>query len=154
MASTKWDALSPLQVGRYGEYYAKMEFASYGFEVYTSEVDVHGVGFVVKHPDGNIYYEVQVKTVRDWNKNPNIAKSKMKALAQNRLVCLIHIVGNNLPKVYLIPATAWGNPSSGILADNDYINKKSSAEWTIRISKKYKTELDLYEIEKIIPNIK
>jgi hypothetical protein len=40
--------LTGLQLGRYAEYYAKMEFASYGFEVYTSEVDDHGVDFVVK----------------------------------------------------------------------------------------------------------
>lgn len=37
MPDTNWSKLNKLQLGRYAEYYAKMEFASYGFEVYTSE---------------------------------------------------------------------------------------------------------------------
>ena len=38
MPNLNWSKLTGLQLGRYAEYYAKMEFASYGFEVYTSEV--------------------------------------------------------------------------------------------------------------------
>ena len=48
MTNTNWSKLNKLQIGRYGEYFAMMEFASYGFEVYTSEVDDHGINFVVK----------------------------------------------------------------------------------------------------------
>ena len=55
-----------MQLGRYGEYYAKMEFTSYGFDVYTSEVDDHGIDFIAKGKDDN-YYEVQVKSVRNDN---------------------------------------------------------------------------------------
>ncbi|MBP1615460.1 MAG: hypothetical protein H6Q13_2908, partial [Bacteroidetes bacterium] len=55
--------LNKLQLGRYAEYYAKMEFASYGFEVYTSEVDDHGIDFIVKSKDGS-FFEIQVKSVR------------------------------------------------------------------------------------------
>ena len=65
MPSTNWSKLSPLQLGRYAEYYAKMEFASYGFEVYTSEVDDHGVDFIAKNPHNNQFYEVQVKSIRN-----------------------------------------------------------------------------------------
>ena len=43
MLNMNWSRLSRLQIGRYAEYYAKMEFASYGFDVYTSEVDDYGV---------------------------------------------------------------------------------------------------------------
>ena len=32
MPKTNWSELSPLQLGRYAEYYAKMEFTSYGFD--------------------------------------------------------------------------------------------------------------------------
>lgn len=56
MPKMKWFELTPLQLGRYAEYYAKMEFASYGFEVYTSEVDDHGVDFIVKYPGTSIFY--------------------------------------------------------------------------------------------------
>ena len=50
MPNTSWSKLNHLQLGRYAEYYAKMEFASYGFEVYASEVDHHGVDFITKQP--------------------------------------------------------------------------------------------------------
>ena len=52
MPNTKWSELSAMQLGRYAEYYAKMEFTSYGFDVYTSEVDDHGVDFIAKSKDG------------------------------------------------------------------------------------------------------
>ena len=50
MPNTNWSKLSHLQLGRYAEYYAKMEFVSYGYDVYTSEVDDHGVDFVARNP--------------------------------------------------------------------------------------------------------
>ena len=65
MPNTNWSELSHLQLGRYAEYYAKMEFASYGYDVYTSEVDDHGVDFVARNPDDDQYYEIQVKAVRN-----------------------------------------------------------------------------------------
>lgn len=48
MPNKKRSELNGLQLGRYGEYFAKMELASYGFDVYTSEVDDHGIDFVVR----------------------------------------------------------------------------------------------------------
>lgn len=48
MPNTEWNKLNPLQPGKYGEYFEKMEFASYGLEAYTTEVDDHGVDFIVK----------------------------------------------------------------------------------------------------------
>ena len=65
MPNTQWSSLSRLQLGRYAEYYAKMEFASYGYDVYSSEVDDHGVDFIAKSPKDHQYYEVQVKSSRN-----------------------------------------------------------------------------------------
>lgn len=48
MPSLNWNALNNLQLGKYAEYYAKMELSSYGFDVYSSEVDDHGIDFIVK----------------------------------------------------------------------------------------------------------
>ena len=56
MPSLIWSKLNHLQRGRYAEYYAKMEFTSYGYEVYTSEVDDHGVDFVAKHPKSEHFF--------------------------------------------------------------------------------------------------
>lgn len=67
--NTDWEKLSPLQLGQFGDYYTKMEFASYGYEVYTSEVDDHGVDFIAKDKDTGIFYEVQVKSLYKSNYN-------------------------------------------------------------------------------------
>ncbi len=64
MANTKWKELNRMQLGRYAEYYAKMEFASYGLDVYTSEVDDHGIDFIVKDKKG-IFNEIKVKSLRN-----------------------------------------------------------------------------------------
>lgn len=55
MSSMKWSELNHLQLGQYGEYYAKMEFTSYGYDVYTSEVDDHGVDFVARKKERKIF---------------------------------------------------------------------------------------------------
>ena len=64
MPNLNWSKLNHMQLGRYAEYYAKMEFTSYGYDVYTSEVDDHGVDFIAKNPTGH-FWEVQVKAVRE-----------------------------------------------------------------------------------------
>ena len=38
--------LSHLQIGYYEEYYIKMKFTLYSFDVYTSEVDDYGMDFM------------------------------------------------------------------------------------------------------------
>jgi hypothetical protein len=63
MPNTDWTRLNNLQLGKYAEYFAKMEFASYGLEVYTSEVDDRGIDFIVKDLQGR-FCEIQVKALR------------------------------------------------------------------------------------------
>ena len=58
MPSTNWSKLSPLQLSWYVEYYAKMDSSSEEFEVYTLEVDNHGVNFIAKKPHDKQFYEV------------------------------------------------------------------------------------------------
>lgn len=147
MPNTKWSMLSHMQLGRYAEYYAKMEFASYGFEVYTSEVDDHGVDFIAKLPKGNRFYEVQVKSVRDYG-YIYMAKSKMSELSENRLVCYLHFIDGQLPDVFVIPASAWKKPNA-VLVDRKYDKpgQKSEPEWGINISKKNYDLISEYRAE-------
>lgn len=148
MPNLNWSQLSHLQLGRYAEYYAKMEFASYGYEVYTSEVDDHGVDFIAKAPHGSLFYEVQVKAVRDYG-YVFISKSKMpEPLSATRLVCYLHFTDGALPEVYVIPATAWNHPNA-VLVDRKYDKpgQKSQPEWGINISKKNKDLLNMYTAE-------
>ena len=136
MPNTNWSKLNSLQLGRYAEYYAKMEFASYGFEVYTSEVDDHGVDFIAKLPSENRFYEVQVKSLREYG-YIFMAKSKMPELSDERLICFLHFIDGKLPDVFVIPASAWKNPNT-ILLDRKYDKpgQKSEPEWGINISQK------------------
>ena len=136
MPNTSWSKLNHMQLGKYAEYYAKMEFASYGFEVYTSEVDDHGVDFVVKKPGESKFYEVQVKSVREYG-YVYISKSKMPELTNSRLVCYLHFIDGKLPDIFVIPATAWEAPNA-VLVDRKYDkpSQKSDPEWGINISQK------------------
>ena len=152
MPNMNWSELSSLQLGRYAEYYAKMEFASYGFEVYTSEVDDHGVDFIVKA--GNNYYEIQVKGTRN-NNTVNIPKTKMDVNDANRLVCYIRFINAILPDVYVIPATAWQTPN-GIIAEHNYGNEgqTSTPEWSIQYSQKNKSQIECYEAKTFLSFLK
>ena len=146
MPNLYWSKLNRMQLGRYAEYYAKMEFTSYGFEVYTSEVDDHGVDFVVKDPKSKIFYEVQVKAIRDAG-YVFMPKVYMQ-LECNRLVCLLRFTEGQLPEVYIIPAMAWLNPTALLVEHNyDKEGQKSRPEWGINISKKNLEELRMYAEE-------
>lgn len=127
MPNTNWSELSHLQLGRYAEYYAKMEFASYGYDVYTSEVDDHGVDFVARNPDDGQYYEIQVKAVRNLD-YVYIRKDKM-VLSPVRLVYLLLFSDGALPECYVISSQTWNNPNALFVERNyDKPGQKSAPE--------------------------
>jgi len=103
--SLVWSKLSKQQLGRYAEYYAKMEFTRAGFQVFTSEVDDRGVDFIVRAGAG-VYRPVQVKSVRV---DGAISLEKRHFSVQERsLLALLHFVDHRLPSLMVIPAEAWG----------------------------------------------
>ena len=146
MPNTKWFRMNRMQLGRYAEYYAKMEFTSYGYEVYTSEVDDHGVDFVVKSPLDKRFYEVQVKSIRDFSYV--FMRKEYFPLDDNRLLCLLRFVEGQLPEVYIIPAVEWLCPTV-LLVEHNYAmeGQTSPPEWGINISKKNLDELAKYRSE-------
>lgn len=150
MPCTDWSKLNHMQLGRYAEYYSKMEFASYGFDIYTSEVDDHGIDFIAKSKDGR-YLELQVKAVRQTN-YIFMKKDKWNICDQNVYLILMLFADGKLPEVYLIPATAWRTPNT-LLCDKDYEGLKSAPEYGVNISKKNMPLLDLYKIETMIESI-
>ena len=154
MPNLNWSELTPLQLGRYAEYYAKMEFTSYGFEVYSSEVDDHGVDFIIKSPKTNNFFEVQVKSVRDYG-YVFISKSKMPELTANRLICYLHFQQGQLPDIFIIPALVWCTPNA-VFVDRKYDKpgQKSAPEWGINISKKNFSLLEPYQAEVILRKLR
>ena len=153
MPNTNWSELSHLQLGRYAEYYAKMEFASYGYDVYTSEVDDHGVDFVARNPDDGQYYEIQVKAVRNLD-YVYIRKDKM-VLSPTRLVYLLLFSNGALPDCYVIPSQVWNSPNA-LFVDRNYdkLGQKSAPEWGINLSKRNLPLLEPYREEQYFHSAK
>ena len=147
--NTNWSMLTALQVGRYAEYYAKMEFTSYGFDVYTSEVDDHGVDFIAKNAMGD-YYEVQVKSVRNDN-YVFIRKDKIQ-LDDKHLVCFIRYVDGELPESYVFPSMVWNDPDGALFISRDYEGLKSAPEYGLNV-KGHMAQLKQYDASKILPSI-
>lgn len=144
MPNLKWSQLSGMQLGRYAEYYAKMEFTSYGYDVYTSEVDDHGVDFVAKYDSK--FYEVQVKSVRQ-DGYLYIPKEKV-IVSDNFLICYMRFTDDNLPDVFVFPATVWNSPNA-LFVDRPYDKpgQKSKPEYGISYNKKNAPLLEKYRAE-------
>lgn len=150
MSNTTWSKLNSLQLGKYAEYYSKMEFASYGFEVYTSEVDDHGIDFIVKTKSG-IFLEIQVKSVLK-TKYVFMQKEKWDIESPTTYLSLLLFEDGKLPETYLIPATAWKTPSV-LLGDKNYEGLKSKPEYGLNLSKRNMQLLQEYKLEDVIATI-
>ena len=150
MANTKWKKLNRMQLGRYAEYYAKMEFASYGLDVYTSEVDDHGIDFIVKDKHKR-FNEIQVKALR--NKGYTFMKQSNFDLSNDNLYLTLLIFEDNaLPSIYLVPTTAWNNSkSSSIFVIRNYGEEfKSVPEYGVNVSNKNKHLLEEYKFDLMV----
>ena len=148
MEKQKWKDLSPLQIGKYSEYLAKMEFILYGFDVYSPELDDKGIDFIVRKDD-SFYFDIQVKAVRDFN---YIYFQKSKFQIRENLYAFILIYGKELkPSMYLIPSNIWNKPNK-LFVSRDYKGKKSVPEFGINLSEMNLPKLDEFIFEKTIEN--
>jgi hypothetical protein len=145
-----WSRLNPMQVGRYAEYFVKMELTLFGFEVYTSEVDDRCVDFVMRR-DGGAFYDVQVKSVRGYN-YVFVPKDKF-AIADNRLLAVVLLHQDREPELYLIPMKAWLAPNA-LLVDRNYEGKASKPEWGANLSAKNQELLDQYRFDKTVATLR
>lgn len=154
MGRYEWSNLNKLQVGKFAEYYVKMEFTMLGFDVYASEVDDKGIDFVIRKnsPNGdgkeiNKYYDIQVKSVREIPNYTYMEKGKFNVDDKNLLLTLVVFYEGVEPKLYLIPSKRWRTPDS-LLVDHEFIDKKSKPEWGINLSKKNLPFLEEYNFNK------
>lgn len=144
-----WSKLNHIQIGRYAEYYAKMEFTLFNFDVYTTEVDDKGIDFVVRK-DSQIYYDIQVKSVRGYNYI--FMRKEVFELSQNLLLAVFIFEDGSEPTPFLIPSNVWKNPDK-VFVSRDYENGKSKPEWGINLSRKNRDRLDEYSFEKVIQDL-
>ena len=150
-ANNQWSRLNPLQVGKYAEYLTKMEFTKNGLEVFSPEIDDHGIDLIILKTESEKFYEVQVKSVRDKTNYIYLTKEKLKN-SHNILVAVVLFNENQSPKMFLIPIAEWDKPNS-LLVDHEYENKKSKPEYGINISKKNMELLNKYPFDKTLNNL-
>lgn len=110
-----------MQIGKYAEYFVKMEFTQHGFDVYSSEVDDRGIDFVVRKEPAS-YYDVQTKSVREsgyafFPKHNFILRS-------NLFAAIVVFVEFQPPQIYLVPSLAWKKPGA-LLRDREYIGTRA-----------------------------
>ena len=130
-----------MQVGRYAEYFVKLELTLQGFQVYTSEVDDRGIDFVMRREDGP-FYEVQVKSVRE--KGYAFMPKHKCPLKPERLLAFVLFREEQEPTAYLMPMTLWHTPN-GTFVDREYGGElKSKPEWGVNIGSKHLPVLDPY----------
>lgn len=130
-----WSRLNHLQVGKYAEYFVKMEFTLYGFDVYSSEVDDHGVDFVVRKGETS-YYDVQVKSARISSTSYIFFPKDLFPLRSTLLAAVVLLSQQHEPDLFLIPATAWRQPPNALFRDRPYDGMKSRPEWGLNISQR------------------
>ena len=147
--SYDWSILNHLQVGRYAEYFVKMEFTRMGFDVYGAEVDDKGIDFVVRK-DATTYYDVQVKSCRGLN---YIFFSKSHFHLRANLLGAVVLFEEGLPPaLYLIPALSW-NVQNSLFVDRNYEGKQSAPEYGLNISRKNMPLLEHFALEKVVSRL-
>lgn len=146
-----WSKLNKLQVGTFVEYYVKMEFAMYGFQIYTSEVDDRGLDFVARYKNSD-FLSIQVKSLRTRN-GYIFMKKKYFEPHPNLYVVVGLLTDTEVPNLYLIPSTVWLNPNN-VFVNREYGEDKiSDPEWGLNISKKNMPAIEPYRFEKMIESL-
>ena len=150
MSRYEWSCLNHLQVGKYAEYFVKMEFTMYGWQVYSTEVDDRGIDFVVRDGNGG-FFEIQVKSVRQAN-YIFIAKDKFLPKA-SLIAAIVLFTEGEAPQLYLIPSMRWQSEASELLVSRDYKDKKSKPEWGINFSTKNQKLLDAFLFDQMVATL-
>ena len=141
-----WSQLSKQQLGRYAEYFVKMEFTLHGFDVYSAEVDDKGIDFVIRKDEGQ-YYDVQVKSARDLT---YIFFPKEKFIPRkNLLAAIVLFTDGESPSLYLVPSTVWHKPNA-LFASRDYEGRKSPPEWGLNLSQRNLSLLTPFAFEEAV----
>lgn len=135
MPSMNWATLQSLQLGRYALSLAKTEFASYGLDVFTSDVDNRGNDFIIKDNTGK-FREIQVRSLRG---SGYVFSEKSRFNISNPylyMAVLIFIQGR-MPDFFLFPTQAWKVPNKVFVDRNyDQPGQTSKPDYGINISKR------------------
>lgn len=149
MQKYDWTRLNHLQIGKYAEYFVKMEFTLYGFDVYSSEVDDRGVDFVIRRTDTR-HYDVQVKSIRGLN---YIFFPKTKfSLRDNLLAAVVIFMPERAPALFLVPARVWEH-ANPLFVNREYAGRQSKPEWGLNLSSRNLPLLEPYRFEVVVETL-
>ena len=141
-----WARLNHLQIGRYAEYFAKMEFTLYGFDVYTPEVDNRGIDFVARRGEER-FYEVQAKSIRGLNYI--FFPKEHFQLRDGLLAAVVIFLEGQAPDLFLIHSTVW-RTANALFVSRDYEGKKSKPEWGLNLSRRNLPLLRPFAFDRVI----
>jgi hypothetical protein len=133
MQKQHWSSLSTLQLGRYAEYFVKMQFTLHGFDVYSAEVDDKGIDFVIRRHETR-YYDVQVKSASRCN-YIFFPKDTFEP-SQNLFAAIVLFTDDEPPDLYLVRSMVWREKPNALFVEHDYVGKKSKPEWGLNLSKR------------------
>jgi len=125
-----------------------MEFTLHGFDGYTSEVDDKGIDFVVCDDHREHYYDVQVKSVRNFNYI--FFRKEYFVPRENLLVAIVLLHELEPPELYLVPSRAWLQPNQLFVSRDYEPAKKSKPEWGLNLSHKNYPLLAAFSFEKSV----
>lgn len=147
--NTQWTrkSLTPQKAGIFCEYYAKMTLISYGVNVYTSEIDDHGIDFLAEGRNGILKF--QVKSFRGYSQYVYMEKDKWDISDGALYLIMMMLIDGEHPDMYIIPASAWRQESK-VFVHHDYEGKASKPDYGINVSKKNMPELWQYRIENML----
>lgn len=143
--------LTPQKLGTFCEYYAKMILASYGASVYTSEVDDHGIDFVLETPKGR-FKKIQVKSVRlETTKYVYMEARKFPIDDPDLYLFLLILKDGKHPEAYLIPAAEWkSGQGEGMFVHH---GQYKVPEYGLNLSDKHLEALQIYRVKEQIEKI-
>ncbi len=144
--------LTPQKLGTFGEYYAKMALASYGLDIFTSEVDDHGIDFVAESAKSG-FMKFQVKSLRKLN-YLYIREEVFSPDMGNLYLILVLLSDNEEPKLFVIPISAWSEPENTMFVYHGYEGKKSAPEYGINFSQKNMPQLEQYSLVNMIDKLR
>lgn len=150
MKPYQWSHLNTQQVGKYAEYFYKMELTMYGFRVFTTEVDDRGIDFVASYEEGP-FIEIQVKSLRGMG---YVFMEKTKfAPRENLYLAFAFFQEGKAPTLYLIPSMVWQQNSS-VFVGRDYEGKKSKPEWGLNFSLRNLETLEPYRLDATLAHLR
>jgi hypothetical protein len=151
MEKYDWSRLTHLQVGRFAEYFVKMEFTLYGFDVYQAEVDDKGIDFVIRKGRDR-YFDIQVKSIRGLNYV--FFPKRCFAVRENLLAAVVIFLPVQKPEIFLIPSLAWQHPNALFVSrDYELPSQKSEPEWGLNLSQRNYELLAEYDFERQVARL-